>query len=102
MMYRETLNVAAKDNIDAISLMVAVEVKFQLDKYNKHILFYAKNPNVMFEEICEFVEHCYIKSEGYSIENIAYATCFLIYEEHKKLFNLTKTDVYNKVDNIWR
>lgn len=100
MIYKKILDKAKQENISAISLLVAVEVDFQLNNYIYKGAFVVEKATQIYEEICAFVEYCYLKSERYSIEDIAYATCLLIVEEKRKLDKLSKADVYSKIGEL--
>ena len=82
MSYKDILEIAKSKEIDAIMLLVATEVEFQLQNYIRNQKITIDEAEKVYENLCDEVENAYLKSEKYSIENLSLGACVLVREDN--------------------
>ena len=100
MSYKDILEIAKSKEIDAIMLLVATEVEFQLQNYIRNQKITKDEAEKVYENLCDEVEKAYLKSEKYSIENLSLGACVLVIEDKMDVKSISKNDIYDKVDEF--
>lgn len=100
MSYKDILEIAKSKEIDAIMLLVATEVEFQLQNYIRNQKITKDEAEKVYENLCDEVENAYLKSEKYSIENLSLGACVLVIEDKMDVKSISKNDIYDKVDEF--
>ena len=100
MSYKDILEIAKSKEIDAIMLLVATEVEFQLQNYIRNQKITIDEAEKVYENLCDEVENAYLKSEKYSIENLSLGACVLVIEDKIDVKSISKNDIYDKVDEF--
>lgn len=100
MSYKDILEIAKSKEIDAIMLLVATEVEFQLQNYIRNQKITIDEAEKVYENLCDEVENAYLKSEKYSIENLSLGACVLVIEDKMDVKSISKNDIYDKVDEF--
>ena len=100
MSYKDILEIAKSKEIDAIMLLVATEVEFQLQNYIYNQKITKDEAEKIYENLCDEVENAYLKSEKYSIENLSLGACLLVIEDKVDVKSISKNDIYDKVDEF--
>lgn len=100
MSFKDVLEIAKTKDIDAIMLLVATEVEFQLQNFINAGKITKVQAGIVFEDICNEVENAYLKSEKYSIENLSLGACALVIDDKIDVKTINKNDIYDKVDEL--
>lgn len=100
MSFKDVLEIAKTKDIDAIMLLVATEVEFQLQNFINAGKITKVQAGSVFEDICNEVENAYLKSEKYSIENLSLGACALVIDDKIDVKTINKNDIYDKVDEL--
>ena len=100
MSFKDVLEIAKTKDIDAIMLLVATEVEFQLQHFINAGKITKVQAGSVFEDICNEVENAYLKSEKYSIVNLSLGACALVIDDKIDVKTINKNDIYDKVDEL--
>lgn len=97
MKYYNTFKKAIKNGINAIDLMIATEVDFQLGETLVDVLDNDDEQHNKFEKVCNLTWEVYMKTEGYGIEDIVRTIIEILYDKENTIDTITRDVVIDRL-----